>query len=121
MCGQQWSGQGSKRGLRARAGGGRSLKREKQVEEENVEREEQEEEQRTTEDLLTLRRFQALAGEWTSEELGRCFWLTPKPRHASLTNLGNHDDGKNHFIEEQLGSQSQFALFDICHRHCRDL
>jgi hypothetical protein len=51
------------------------------VEEENVERdegEEQEEEQGTTADLLALRRFKALAGEWTSEDLGRCFWLTPE-------------------------------------------
>jgi hypothetical protein len=51
---------------------------EEQVEEENVEREAQEEEQQTTADFLVLRRFKALAGEWTSEELGRCFWLTPK-------------------------------------------
>lgn len=27
---------------------------------------------------LEPRRFQALAGEWTSEELGRFFWLTPE-------------------------------------------
>jgi hypothetical protein len=38
---------------------------EEQVEEENVEREAQEEEQQTTADLLALRRFKALAGEWT--------------------------------------------------------
>ncbi len=28
-------------------------------------------------DFLTARRFKALAGEWTPEELGRFFWLTP--------------------------------------------
>jgi TnpA family transposase len=28
-------------------------------------------------DLLAARRFKALAGEWTPEELGRFFWLTP--------------------------------------------
>jgi hypothetical protein len=42
---------------------------EKQVEEEHVERDEgeeqEEEEQGTTADLLALRRFKALAGEWT--------------------------------------------------------
>ena len=27
---------------------------------------------------LEPRRFQSLAGEWTSEELGRFFWLTPE-------------------------------------------
>ena len=38
----------------------------------------EEEEQGTTADLLALRRFKTLAEEWTSEDLGRCFWLTPE-------------------------------------------
>ena len=53
------------------------------MERENVERdeeEEQEEEPCTTEDLLALRRFKVLAGKWTSEDLGRCFWLTPEDK-----------------------------------------
>src|SRR5205085_7205704 len=29
-------------------------------------------------DLLATRRFKALTDEWTSEELGRFFWLTPE-------------------------------------------
>jgi hypothetical protein len=29
-----------------------------------------------SDDLLATRRFKALADEWTSEELGRFFWLT---------------------------------------------
>ncbi len=36
------------------------------------------EEQSVGEDLLAMRRFKVLDGEWTSEELGRFFWLTPK-------------------------------------------
>jgi hypothetical protein len=28
---------------------------------------------------------------------------------------------KRRFIEEQSGSESQFAMFDTCHRHCGDL
>jgi len=43
-----------------------------------MEREEREEETNTPGNLLALRRFNALDGEWTSEELGRFFWLTPK-------------------------------------------
>jgi hypothetical protein len=31
-----------------------------------------------SDDLLTTRRFKALTDEWTSEELGRFFWLTPE-------------------------------------------
>ena len=31
-----------------------------------------------SDDLLATRRFKALADEWTSEELGRFFWLTPE-------------------------------------------
>lgn len=61
------------------------------VEEEQVERDkedEQEEEPRTTEDLLAQRRFKALAGEWTSEDLGRCFWLTPDDRLEVTTCRG---------------------------------
>jgi TnpA family transposase len=45
------------------------------VEVENVEREE---EKGVAENLRALRRFKVLNGEWTSEELGRFFWLTPK-------------------------------------------
>jgi len=39
---------------------------------------EREEEKSVGENLLALRRFKVLDGEWTSEELGRFFWLTPK-------------------------------------------
>lgn len=39
---------------------------------------EKDEEQREEENLLTQRRFKALDGEWTSEELERFFWLTPE-------------------------------------------
>jgi hypothetical protein len=45
------------------------------VEAENVEKEE---EQSGAENLLALRRFKILDGEWTSEDLGRSFWLTPE-------------------------------------------
>ncbi|GHO55785.1 DUF4158 domain-containing protein [Ktedonobacter robiniae] len=45
------------------------------VEVEHVEREE---EKHPAENLLALRRFKVLDGEWTSEELGRFFWLTPE-------------------------------------------
>jgi len=31
-----------------------------------------------SDDLLATRRFKALASEWTSEELGRFFWLSPE-------------------------------------------
>ena len=31
-----------------------------------------------SDDLLATRRFKALAGEWTSEELGRFFWISPE-------------------------------------------
>src|SRR5436309_2928144 len=31
-----------------------------------------------SDDLLATRRFKTLANEWTSEELGRFFWLTPE-------------------------------------------
>ncbi len=37
---------------------------------------EKEQEKGRAENLLALRRFKALEGEWTSEELGRFFWLT---------------------------------------------
>jgi hypothetical protein len=58
------------------------------VEEENVERDERQEELCTTADLLALRRFKTLAGEWTSAELGRCFWLTPQDILEVKTCLG---------------------------------
>jgi hypothetical protein len=32
----------------------------------------------TSDDLLATRRFKALTDEWTSEELGRFFWLVPE-------------------------------------------
>jgi len=31
-----------------------------------------------SDDLLATRRFKALTDEWSSEELGRLFWLTPE-------------------------------------------
>ena len=31
-----------------------------------------------SDDLLATRRFKALTDEWTSEELGRFFWLAPE-------------------------------------------
>jgi len=37
-----------------------------------------EEQRGSAENLLALRRFKVLDGEWTSEELGRFFWLTPE-------------------------------------------
>lgn len=37
---------------------------------------EREEEKGMAENLLAMRRFKVLDGEWTSEELGRFFWLT---------------------------------------------
>lgn len=43
-----------------------------------VEHVEREEEKHPAENLLALRRFKVLDGEWTSEELGRFFWLTPE-------------------------------------------
>ena len=39
---------------------------------------EREEEKSMAENLLAMRRFKVLDGEWTSEELGRFFWLTPE-------------------------------------------
>ncbi|EFH79875.1 DUF4158 domain-containing protein [Ktedonobacter racemifer] len=41
-------------------------------------KEEKKEGTREATDLLTQRRFKMLDGEWTSEELGRFFWLTPE-------------------------------------------
>jgi TnpA family transposase len=41
-------------------------------------KEEMEEEKGVAENLLAQRRFKVLDGEWTSEELGRFFWLTPE-------------------------------------------
>ncbi len=44
----------------------------------DVENVEKEEETSQAENLLALRRFKVLDGEWASEELGRFFWLTPE-------------------------------------------
>ncbi len=35
-----------------------------------------------SDDLLATRRFKALTDEWTSEELGRFFWLAPEDMQA---------------------------------------
>jgi TnpA family transposase len=39
---------------------------------------EKEEEKGMAENILAMRRFKVLDGEWASEELGRFFWLTPE-------------------------------------------
>ena len=56
-------------------------------------------------DLLTARRFKALTGEWTPEELGRFFWLTP-------------DDPQQVFaaITHQITTTQAQALEDLVQR-----
>ena len=55
-----------------------------------------------SDDLLATRRFKALTDEWTSEELGRFFWLAPEDmqevrtcRGAALVEKGTQYVGRN--------------------------
>jgi len=41
-----------------------------------------------SDDLLATRRFKALTSEWTSEELGRFFWLSPEDMQEARTCRG---------------------------------
>ena len=41
-----------------------------------------------SDDLLVARRFKALGVEWTSEELGRFFWLSPEDMQEVRTCRG---------------------------------